>query len=593
MLVSLFLTPIAIRYSFHLNAVDHPGGRKIHKRAVPRLGGAAMVLGLVLPLFFFVDMNRLMAGFLAGIAIVTITGLADDILQIPPAVKFLGEALAAVVFVRVGGISIEEFGDLFGTGDLYVGKIAPALTVFCMVGVMNALNLSDGLDGLAGGISAIACVFLGLLAYLGKDWVPVNILMALLGALFGFLRFNTYPANLFMGDAGSLLLGYTLSAAAVIIAQNDGMGIHLSPVTVAAVLALPITDTLLVMAHRVRRGEHPFYPDRSHLHHRLMDLGFPHAAVVTILYLSSSVFGAQAWFLHDKPDRVQFLAVIALAVVVHGGVYLLGRSGFRWKGREGRVMDRWGEDGNVYPWIAHVMGKSVRPAGWVICVGLALPVFAMSDVPRIYGGMALAMLAFVGALFPWRSRQPRSSICYGLIYLACYCILALLQAMPGKPSWIPAYLAALAAAVFVWVLLKMRYRGHREIVGVSAFETLLFGIALFVPLVLVPALGLGAGWRNMFLIVCMESAAFLLALKILIRRQPRRNYMIAVAFMVALALIGVRGLMFRGTVSSNVTAPASVPNGVSGFAIPSPPRSADHGLSAGKPFSHTPLGSNF
>jgi len=156
---------------------------------------------------------------------------------------------------------------------------------------MNALNLADGLDGLAGGISAIAAIFLGLFAYLSVDWVALWILLALVGSLFGFLRYNTHPAKLFMGDTGSLLLGYTLSAAAVMLVRNDPVGIHLAPVTVAAVLALPITDTLLVMSRRLRHGQNPFSPDRTHLHHQLLELGFPHAVVVRILYLSAGAFG--------------------------------------------------------------------------------------------------------------------------------------------------------------------------------------------------------------------------------------------------------------------------------------------------------------
>jgi UDP-GlcNAc:undecaprenyl-phosphate/decaprenyl-phosphate GlcNAc-1-phosphate transferase len=577
LLLSLLLTPIAIRYSFHLNAVDRPDARKVHAKAVSRLGGVAMVAGLVFPILFFTELNRLMTAFLAGLFLVSVTGFLDDIYHIPPSWKFVGEIAAAGTFVALSGMSIREFGNLFNVGELNVGPLGPALTVFCMVGVMNALNLSDGLDGLAGGIGAISCAFMGIFAYMGADRATLSILVALLGALFGFLRYNMYPANLFMGDTGSLLLGYTLSAVAVVLVRNDGTGVHLAPVTVAAVLALPITDTLLVMARRIRHGEHPFYPDRTHLHHRLLGLGFPHSAVVPILYLSTAAFGVQSWLLRSQPEWVQFAAVILLAVGVHGAVFVLQHSGFRWKGEEraDRAAAERRENEHAYSWMAHIMGKSVRGAGWVIGFGLALPTIALPEVPRALAGAALATLLFVMVLFPWNSRNSSPAVSYGLMYLSCLCLLALLQAMPGAPKWIPGYLAALSAAVLGWVLLKMKYRGHREIVQISSFETLLLGIALLVSLMVVPMLGLGEELRKMMLTVCLESIAFLLAMKILIRRQARRNYVIAVAFMAALALIGLKGLLSQRTFTDFVAAPAGASLPISphnpGPSSPSPP----------------------
>ena len=558
LLLSLLLTPVAIRYSFHLNAVDRPDDRKVHEKPVSRLGGVAMLTGLVVPILFFTELDRVMTAFLAGLLLVSVTGFLDDAYRITPFWKFVGEVAAAGAFVVFSGVSLREFGNLFNVGELNAGALGPALTVFCMVGVMNALNLSDGLDGLAGGISAISCVFMGIFAYMGADRASLSILVALTGALFGFLRYNTYPANLFMGDTGSLLLGYSLSSVAVMLVRNDGVGVHMAPVTVAAILALPITDTLLVMARRIRHGKHPFYPDRSHLHHRLMELGFPHSAVVPILYLSTAVFGVLSWLLRSHPEWVQLAAVILLAVVVHGAVFFLQHTGYRWKAEDLENSDEERREvEHVYSWVAHIMGKSVRGAGWVIGFGLALPTIALTEVPLSLGGTALSALLFVGVLFPWRSRNSSPAVSYGLMYLSCLCLLALLHAMPGAPKWIPGYLAVLSAVVFGWVLLKMKYRGHREIVQISSFETLLLGIALLVPLVVVPTLGLGEDFRRTMLTVCLESTAFLLAMKILIRRQPRRNYVIAMALMAALALICLRGFLPQGTVTHILATPAA------------------------------------
>ncbi len=567
LLLSLWLTPIIIRCSFRLNAIDRPNDRKVHTEAVSRLGGAAMVAGLVLPLAFFSPLDRTMSAFLAGVVLITATGILDDVYRIPPVAKFAGEIAASGAFVFLSGISIQEFGDLFRTGEISCGRLGPIVTIICMVGVMNALNLSDGLDGLAGGIGAIACIFLGLFAYLSADWTSLWILLVLLGSLFGFLRYNTYPANLFMGDTGSLLLGYTLSATSVMLVHDGSTGMHLSPTMVAGVLALPITDTLLVMSRRARRGQNPFLPDRTHLHHRLLDLGFPHSVVVPILYLGAGAFGVQAWFLREAPDWGQFATVVILAALVHGAVYALQRFGFRWKGADASVPCRTEAD---YPGMARVMGKSVRLAAGAIAIGLAIPIVALPAVPTAIGGIAMAVLVFVAVLFPWRAQHSRSSVVYGLMWFACLCLLALLQAAPGSAGWVPAYLAVLSAVVLLWVLLKMKYRGHRQIVRISSFELLLLGVALFVALVMVPALHLGDGLRNMLLAVFLESVAFLLAMKILIRRQPRRNSMIAVGFLLALALIVAKGFLFTEKAANFLAAPA----------VASDPRSGDDRVSA-------------
>src|SRR5512146_860263 len=220
LVLSLWLTPLSIRFSRIVHAVDLPDGRKVHQKAVSRLGGLAIGIGLAVPLLAFVDMDRSLAAFLLGALVIAATGFLDDIYQIPPLAKILGEVAAAGTFVAVSGISLQSFGDILGIGEIRTGALASLVTVFCMVGVMNALNLSDGLDGLAGGISAIACTFLGVFAYMSHDWLSLSILAVLLGSIFGFLRHNTYPANLFMGDTGSLLLGFSLSAVAVRLVQN-------------------------------------------------------------------------------------------------------------------------------------------------------------------------------------------------------------------------------------------------------------------------------------------------------------------------------------------------------------------------------------
>jgi UDP-GlcNAc:undecaprenyl-phosphate GlcNAc-1-phosphate transferase len=364
--------------------------------------------------------------------------------------------------------------------------------------------------------------------------------------------------------------------------QNDPVGLHLAPVTVATVLALPITDTLLVMGRRLRHGQNPFWPDRTHLHHQLMELGLRHAVVVGILYLSAAAFGVLAWMLHTTPDWVQFAAVILLAAMVHGTVYGLQRFGFRWNGGSKPVPSSAKAADTV---MERLLEKSVWWVVGAVTIGLVIPLFALPMIPHVFGGMAMAVLVFVAAMFPWQAYLQRSSVVHGLIWFACFGLLALLQAVPGSPAWVPAYLSVMGAGVLLWVLLKMKYRGHREIIEVSAFEMLLLGVVLFVALLVVPALNLGEGLRKMMLVVSMESFTFLLAIKILIRRQPHRHSMIAVAFLGALALIVVKGFVSTDTVANFVAAPAdaSAHAKTAGPAIAPDPPSADDNASVAPP----------
>lgn len=565
LLLSLWLTPLAIRLSFRINAIDRPDGRKIHKKAISRMGGVSMVAGLCVPLLLFRGVDRPLAGFLAGAAVVVLTGFLDDLYRISARWKFLGEIAAAGLFLAVSGYRLEGFGDFLGVGPVRFGPLAAGVTVFCMVGVMNALNLSDGLDGLAGGIAVIACLFLGGFAYLAGDWVSLSILMALAGALFGFLRYNTHPANLFMGDTGSLLLGYSLSVVTVMLVQGGHPGEPLVPATVAAVLALPIMDTLLVMGRRVCKRMSPFEPDRTHLHHRLLALGLPHAAVVPLMYMSAALFGLQAWHLMERPEWVQFGAVLALGGVIYGALALVERNAIRWD----RFLVRNGErrDRGLYPVLARLMGRSVRPAAWVIAVGLFLPTMALDAVPRPFTLAAAGAGLFAAVLFPWRSRRSRSGLCYGLMYACAVVLLGILQGTPGMPRWMPGYLAGFSALILLWVLLKMKYRGHRDIVLFSSFETLLIGASLFVPVVLAPALELGEGPRTLLLSVCLESVVLLLAMKLLVVHQPRRNPVIAATLLLALSIVAMKGFLGEsvGPVDANADRPpaavsASVPD---------------------------------
>lgn len=540
LILSLVLTPLTARLSYRFGALDVPDGRKMHDRVVPRLGGIAIAFALVIPLLWILPASNEFLVFLAGAVLVSLTGFIDDVFLIHPAWKFFGQVLAVSVFVFFGGGTLTSLGDLFGTGPIVTGPLAPWVTILCAVGVINALNLSDGLDGLAGGISAIACAFLGVFACLQNDWLSLAILVGLLGGILGFLRYNTYPASLFMGDTGSMLLGYILATIAIRLARPGVEG-GFAPVTIAAVLALPIMDTLWVMFRRLWKGENPFHPDKTHLHHRVMNLGLSHVAVVSLLYAGMVAYGFLAWGARSLPERWQLALVLILGVIVHGGVVVLRVA----MGRECKPFWR------PLPWRVGAAGetatawteKSIPVVSWSIGIGLFAPTLAPGSVPAMEGLVALAMAGFLVALFPWGSHKAKTSICFGLMYVACVCIIGILHLLPGTSAWIPVYMAVFSSSVLIWVLVKLNIkRRNRDAMISSAFETLLYGVSLFVGIVVVPALKLGESLQNAILLSCLESVPLILALKIIVRKDVQRNYIMTWSLVVALLLIGVRGL---------------------------------------------------
>lgn len=188
MLTMLFM-PVVIRLALAANVVDLPDERKVHTDEIPRLGGFAIACAFAISCLLFLQIDTLFIAFMSGLLIITLTGVVDDIWHIRPALKFTGEIAASLIFILYGGTELKGFGDLIGIGPLETGIFAVPVTVFCMIGVMNALNLSDGLDGLAGGISAIACVFLIYFSLQSGHWFNLALSVSLFCCLIGFLYF--------------------------------------------------------------------------------------------------------------------------------------------------------------------------------------------------------------------------------------------------------------------------------------------------------------------------------------------------------------------------------------------------------------------
>lgn len=288
------LTPSVGSLAERVHAIDLPGEeRKIHKRAVPRLGGIAILAAFFAALLSFTAPGGALDGVMRGALLIALMGAADDCFSLRSPLKLAVQLIAALLAWR-GGARIEVLGLPFsGTAQFVrVGALSLPLTLLWLTACTNALNLIDGLDGLAAGVAAIAGTSMLLIAAaVGESEIAV-FLAALVGACLGFLPFNRSPARIFMGDVGSQLLGYLLGAAALL-----GMFKAHALLTVFApllALGLPLFDTAFAFLRRAAHGQNPLHADRGHLHHRLLDAGLEQKRVVLLLYALSGMLGLLA-----------------------------------------------------------------------------------------------------------------------------------------------------------------------------------------------------------------------------------------------------------------------------------------------------------
>ena len=283
---ALYVLPSLAHIAIRFGLVDMPNERKLHVRPRPLVGGIGIVIAATFSSLGFISLQGL-RGYFTGLAVLLLVGFFDDFQEVGHRKKFLAQIVATTLLVYLSKVYLADFGNLLGFGPITVPDISWltwAITVFCVVGGTNAVNMIDGIDGLAGGVTLVAFLTFAALASLAGDNVLMLLNLALAGAVLGFLRYNWAPSILFMGDAGSLCLGFSLSFMAIALTQGEEALVK--PVVALLVLAVPISDTLVVMTKRALKGRSPFEPDKTHLHHLLVKHGLDgHKPVKTILFL--------------------------------------------------------------------------------------------------------------------------------------------------------------------------------------------------------------------------------------------------------------------------------------------------------------------
>ena len=311
--ISFACTPAVRMLAIKIKAVDVPkDNRRMHKVPIPRMGGLAIFAGFLVSVLFFVPLGNEFRSILIGALILVVLGIIDDIVALKPRTKFAGQIIAALI-PALSGVSIHGIVNPFVPGQYStLGIFSIPLTVIWIVGITNAVNFIDGLDGLACGVSAIATVTMFIIAVLFGETYIALMMAALAGACLGFLPYNMNPAKIFMGDTGSMFLGYILATVSI-----QGLFKFYAVISFAVpfiLLGLPIFDTGFAIVRRLLKGQSPLQADRGHVHHRLIDLGFDQKQSVAILYAFSALMGLTAVILARTNESK--LIILAIAVLV-------------------------------------------------------------------------------------------------------------------------------------------------------------------------------------------------------------------------------------------------------------------------------------
>ncbi|UAY51812.1 glycosyltransferase family 4 protein [Ferruginibacter albus] len=332
-LITFFAIPIIIQVARDKKLFDEPDERKVHKIVIPTLGGLGIFAGFILATLLGTPSlhgaSRELQFFAAAALVIFFLGIKDDILVLSAAKKFVGQLIAAGIVIKFGGVQITNMHGFLGIEQIpRIGSII--LTLFTIIVITNSFNLIDGVDGLAGSLGLLTTLLFGTyFYYLGPSFLVFAVMaFSLAGSLIAFLIYNFSPAKIFMGDTGSLLIGLTNSILVIKfinIAGNPSVKfpIEAAPAIGFAILIVPLFDTLRVFGLRILSRRSPFSPDRNHVHHMLLDLGFSHKTITLTCVGTNIIFIALAFFLRGFGTTIIIGILLSCALILTGIIYYL------------------------------------------------------------------------------------------------------------------------------------------------------------------------------------------------------------------------------------------------------------------------------
>ena len=310
-ITSILITPLVKKLAFKIGATDKPNQRKVHQKIMPRLGGLAIFFSFLIGYLVLQPDSKYALPILIGSIIIIITGVLDDMIELSAKIKLGGQLVATLIVVVYGGVQIDFINLPFG-GKLEFGMLSIPITVLWIVGITNAINLIDGLDGLAAGVSSIVLITISGMAIMMGNVFVTSMGFIVLGSTLGFLFYNFHPAKIFMGDTGALFLGYMISVLSLLGFKNVAVISFIVPVII---LGVPISDTFFAIIRRIVKNQPLSAPDKSHLHHCLLRLGYSHRQTVLIIYGMSAIFGLAAVIFSKVQTMWGSFLVLAILLV--------------------------------------------------------------------------------------------------------------------------------------------------------------------------------------------------------------------------------------------------------------------------------------
>ncbi len=520
LLLSLFITlslvPLFRRLALRLQLVDVPNERKVHVQPIPRTGGMAMAIGLLVPVLIWMPASPLLLPLVVASSLIVAFGFIDDLRELGSGTKFAAQIAAALIVILWGGVQIRTLGGLLPEDVLLPSYLAIPLTLVSIVGVTNAFNLADGLDGLAGGISLL--IFIAL-TYLGLQSGHLEVALVaacMCGALFGFLRFNTHPASIFMGDAGSQLLGFVAIVLSLVVSQQQPF----SPLLPLLLFGFPVFDTLRVMIERIRRGQRPFTADRNHFHHKLLARGFYHSEAVVFIYLIQAPLTLAACMLRFYGEGVLlsgFCGFCGCALLLSRGA-VQGKQRFPWRRYLEQPLRSWQRRYRASTLPIRCSFAALK----TIVLFLGLMMVLMIHEPPAWVGwfvLSLGILTLGGLLSP---KGVNDWLLRGGVYLAIPFLIYFSQ-FPHKQLSVPAYFGALqkfenigylALGVAVLLVVKLTRR--------SGYKSTPLDLLILLIILLVPFISGLVQEKAVLLIVAAKIVALFFSFEVLLVESRRR-----------------------------------------------------------------------
>jgi len=530
--LSMMLIPIAKKLAPRLGMVDMPDPRKVHSAPVPRVGGWGITIGSLVPLVLVFQSDPLLQSFVAGGLILFAFGLWDDAKQVTHWIKFVGQILAAGLVVYHGDLYIARVP--FFDSMLLDPAIGKPFTIFALAGVINAINHSDGLDGLASGETMLSLIAIAFLGYLCGNALVIGVALATIGGTLGFLRYNTHPARVFMGDAGSQFLGFTLGVLLVYLTQVAYT--TTSAALPLLLLGLPMADIIAVLYQRIRGGMNWFKATRNHVHHRLLSLGFSHFQAVVIIYSVQAVLVVGAVLMRYQSDYLVAAAYFAVIIALFTGLIVVERRNWKLEPQRSAAQRP------LPAPVQRLAGNKTLRSLPLLTITIVVPMFmlfgalSVQAIPSDFGAVAAVLAALMLAQM-LSGRANGSLIMRASLYVTAAFSAYLLVTYPGDAGPLTHRLAdamvfVLAAALGIFI----RFLAERKFSTTPTDFLVAFGL---VALVLFNRSGSEANATTQFVTYAI---VLFYGCEVISERVASRWHVLNWAALATLTIAGVRGL---------------------------------------------------